>query len=165
MNGKSLSKIVVSAETETWQAEGPSPEYLEGEPYSYRGRTAGHVTNVVAFLENPDRTTQYYGDSCGKDLGDVRPGERVFSVVAEYETGDSFGHDGGQATVLDVFRTFEEAQSLATAAREVSEYGFEHNGVHYSTPWLGYFETLNKIEVWECAVKGGPEGVGYRIGR
>lgn len=147
-----MTRIVASTEVEYWQVEPPEDS---DEPYSYRGETGGRVTNVVAEVENDIRN--YYGDGHGKDL-DVNPGDTVYVVVVEYSTGDSFGRDGGQSKVLDIFTTAKEAADLAERATahdyNKDGFGFRHNGVDYYTPWCGYFESLDSIEVWDVQVRG-----------
>ncbi len=151
-----MAKVVVSTEVETYQVQGPESDYLRGEPYSYRGETGGSVTNVVAYLEETER--QYYGDGHGKVIEGAAPGDTVYAVVVEYTTGDTFGRDGGQSKVLDVFTDAAEAAALAQRAEEhnynTDGFGFTHNGVDYYTPWCGYFESLDKIEVWDIQIRG-----------
>lgn len=151
-----MPKVVVSTEVETYQVQGPESDYLRGEPYSYRGETGGAVTNVVAYLESAERS--YYGDGHGKEIEGAKRGDTVYAVVVEYTTGDTFGRDGGQSKVLDVFTDPKEAADLAQRAEDhdysTDGFGFEHNGVDYYTPWCGYFESLDKIEVWEAQIRG-----------
>lgn len=147
-----MTRIVVSTEVDY---SGPFNVEDSDEPYSYRGETSGHLTNVIAAVEDERRYS--YGDGHVKDL-DVNPGDTVYAVVVVYETGDSFGRDGGQTKVLDVFTDAEEAAALAQKATEHDSnkdgYGFQHNGVDYYTPWCGYFESLDSIDVWDVQVRG-----------
>ena len=160
-----MTAVCVTTEIETWVEEGPDQDYLKGEPYSYRGATGGAVTNVIAFIEDEHR--HYYGDSHGKEL-DALPGDMVYAVVASYSTGDTFGRDGGQAKVLDFFQNSDLAERLREVARTNSDYNFEFEGETYYAPWIGYFERLDKIEVWACSIRPdrwseGPRP-GYRRG-
>lgn len=164
-----MTRIVVSTEVEY---SGPFDAEDSSEPYSYRGETWGSLTNVVAAVEDERRT--YYGDGLGKDL-DVNAGDTVYAVVVVYTTGDSFGRDGGQTKVLDAFTDPAEAAALAQRATEHDSnkdgYGFQHNGVDYYTPWCGYFESLDSIDVWDVQVRGpfftkrAPEHVQWNIRR
>lgn len=163
-----MTRVVVTAETETWETRpaDPDDEWDAGD-------TDGRVSNVVAYLEGSENS--YYGDSHGKDIPDARVGTAVYAVVVDYESGCTFGRSGGHADVLDVFATAEEARALAAVAlarKESDGYGFQHNGEGYSTSWLGVFESLNSIDVWECHIKGAAKdpwsddpNPGFRVGR
>lgn len=155
-----MTRVVVSAETETWTTRPRDPDDSWDQ-----GDTDGHVANVVAFLERTE--ANYYGDSHGKDLGDVEVGNTVYAVVADYTSGCTFGRDGGHADVLDFFTDPAEAEELAKAAlkaerqveswsgrkEDVFDYSFEHNGETYSRAWVGYFEHLNSLDIWACRIK------------
>lgn len=163
-----MTRVVVSAETETWtdREADPNDEWDNGD-------TGGRVANVVAFLEGQE--VSYYGDSHGKDIPGADVGITVYAVVVDYESGCTFGRDGGHAQVLDFFSEPSEAKALADVAiarKESDGFGFEHNGVEYFTSWLGYFESLNSIDVWACRIKSAPKDPwsndptpGFRVGR
>lgn len=169
-----MTQICVTTEVETWQSEGPSEAYEKGEAYSFRGSTAGRVTNVIAFIER--EASPYYGESAGKDIPDVKQGDTVYAVVADYSSGDTFGQDGGHSQVLDFFSDPDEADGLLRAAQADptsddfhNRYSFTYNGKEYNRAWAGYFESLNDLEVWACTVRPdrwteGPRP-GYRRGR
>lgn len=148
-------KIVVSAETEITSVREADPD----DPWD-SGDTSGHVSNVFAF---PDKSNgHHYGASVSRDL-DVKPGGTVYAVVADYESGDTFGRSGGHADVLDVFATEEEAAALLEAAQAPPEsadfrarYSFEHNGETYRRAWVGHFESLNSLDVWDVVVRQNP---------
>lgn len=145
-----MTHICVTTEVNSWVEEGPDDDYLKGEPYSYRGATGGRVSNVIAFVV--DEPQHYYGDSHGKDL-DVGPGDTVYAVVAGYTTGDTFGREGGQAKVLDFFTDPDKANRLCAVAQDTVDYSFNFEGERYSAAWVGYFERLDTMEVWECIVR------------
>lgn len=174
-----MARVVVSAETRTWETRprDPSDSWDNGD-------TAGEVTNVVAFLE--PREVSYYGDSHGKDIEGADIGTTVYAVVADYESGCTFGRDGGHASVLDFFTDPAEAKALAEAAlkpdsegrnwrgdkEKVCGYSFEYNGQTYHRAWVGYFESLNTLDVWECRIKGTAKDPwsedrdpGFKVGR
>lgn len=172
-----MAHVVVSAETENWVAREPDPNDSWD-----NGDTGGRVSNVFAFVT--DLRSPQYGASHGKDL-DVQPGDTVYAVVADYESGCTFGRDGGHAQVLDVFTTGTEAKALAEAAMKpdttetrwgekvkVCGYNFTHDGVEYSRAWVGYFEDLQSLDVWQLTVKRAPKDPwsedpkpGYKVGR
>lgn len=158
-----MTRIVVTAETNTWTTREPDPDDRWDS-----GDTAGEVSNVVAFVEQ--EKVHYYGSSHGKDLPGINVDDMVYAVVADYESGSTFGRDGGHAQVLDVFATAAEAQDLADAALkpdrkeerwgrmvDVFDYSFTHNGKNYSRAWVGYFESLNRLDIWACRVKAQPK--------
>lgn len=173
-----MTRIVVSAETRTWTTR----ERDTSDSWD-NGDTAGEVSNVVAFIEGQE--VSYYGDSHGKDIPGLKLGDTVYAVVADYESGCTFGRDGGHASVLDFFATGEEAKALADAAlkpdgkedrwgRSVDrfDYSFDFNGETYHRAWVGYFESLNSLDVWECRIKGHAKdpwsddpNPGFRVGR
>lgn len=150
-----MPKIAVSAHTETWTAREADPDDRWDQ-----GDTEGQVANVTAYVDTSN--THSYGESVGKEL-DVKIGDTVYAVVADYSSGSTFGRDGGHAQVLDVFTTEDEAAALLEAARNIPEsadfsarYGFEHNGVHYFRSWVGYFESLNSLDIWSVIVRQNP---------
>lgn len=149
-----MTRIVVSASVSTREVSAPDPH----DSWS-RADTDGEITNVIAYVDQ--RSNSYYGSSHCTEL-DVKPGGTVYAVVADYETGDSFGRDGCQAQVLDAFLTEKEAEGLVDAARNVPDtpgierYGFTYNGREYSRSWVGYFERLKDITIWECTVREHP---------
>lgn len=147
-----MTKIVVSAETESWtiREANPTDQWDTGD-------TDGRVTDVVAYVESRAGGT-YYGSSACVDL-DVKVGGTVYAVVADYSSGSTFGQDGGYAQVLDAFTTEAEAEALLAAAKEPStgqgfdRMSFEHGGKRYARIWDGYFESLNSLTVWEVQVR------------
>lgn len=144
-----MLKIGISAETDTWYTRAP-----DSNDSWDRGDTAGRVSNVTAFV---DRNDGYYrGCSLAKDM-DVQLGDTIYAVVADYEVGSTFGRSGGHSQVLDAFTTEEEAAALLEAAKADNGYGFTHNGQNYNRNWVGYFESLNELTVWECEVRRHPD--------
>lgn len=173
-----MTRVVVSAETRTWETRPADPDDSWD-----NGDTAGEVSNVVAFIEGQE--VHYYGDSHGKEIPGAQVGDIVYAVVADYESGCTFGRDGGHASVLDFYSDRESAEALVKAAltpdgqierygQTVDQfgYGFTFNGENYSRSWEGYFESLNSLDVWECRIKGAAKDPwsddptpGYRVGR
>lgn len=95
-----------------------------------------------------------YGSSLLKDMPGVSLGDTVHVVVAVYSTGDTFGRDGGQTTVLDAFTDVDKANALRARAADVDDFTFTHDGKEYRADWTGYFEHLDSVEVWGVEVKG-----------
>jgi hypothetical protein len=143
-----MPMIVVSAETEIHSVREADPN----DPWD-SGDTSGSVTNVIAFIDPHDG--HHYGSSKAKPMA-VPFGATVYAVVADYSTGDTFGTSGGHAQVLDFFITVEEAEGLLEAAKAGGDYGFTCNGVTYSRSWVGYFENLNSLDIWEVQVRQNP---------
>jgi hypothetical protein len=148
-------RIEFSTEVETWQEDGPDQDYLNGEPYSYRGSTNGRVTNVTAAESGREESASYYGsESLVKDMPNVSPGDTLYVVVVGYTSGDTFGRDGGHTAVLDAFADPDMAEELMEAAAEnTDEYKMTFKGVEYYCPWVGYFENMEEINVWEVTVR------------
>lgn len=112
------------------------------------GDVEGYVDNVSGAIV--DKLEGYYGCSLGKEFPDsVKPGTVLYAVVADYTSGCTFGRTGAQGQVLDAFETVDEAMALATVAKAVESYSFDHNGTTYRADWVGYFEDLQSIDVWE----------------
>lgn len=157
-----MTNICATAETREWttRERDPDDEWDAGD-------TDGEVSNVVAFVETTSQG--YYGASHSRDLP-VKAGDTVWVVVADYESGCTFGRSGGHADVMEIFTSSEEADAFLTAAlhkdttekrwggvQEVHGYGFEFQGKDYSRAWVGYFESLNSVDIWECQVKANPK--------
>lgn len=80
-------------------------------------------------------------------------GDEVYLLSAVYGTGDSFHHDSGLFFAVAVFKTpllAEFAKAAILAAREYPMVSFfEEDGSlrRLHSPWHGYFETLERVEV------------------
>ncbi len=124
------------------------------------GDVDGYVDNVTA--RPSDELQPYYACSLGKEFPDsVGPGSTLYVVVADYTSGCTFGRTGAQGQVLDAFEDPQEAQALAEAARATTEYNFTYEGVTYRADWMGYFESLSSLDIWEVTVnKSYPSGSG-----
>jgi hypothetical protein len=147
-----MTKIVVSVETEVWTVRLPDPDDSWD-----AGDTGGRVVGVRAWTARDWEQNSFrrYGgyDSWEGGLA-VNPGDYVYAVVADYESGSTFGRDGGHASVLDVFADITMADELAQVAENAVEYSFRYNGRDYYASWLGYFESLNEMRVWAVKVNG-----------
>jgi hypothetical protein len=103
--------------------------------------------------------------SLSKDFGgtqetidfDVKAGDLVFVVWAEWSDGDSFGRSvNGRVDVCGIFLDSHKAVTLQTALRNKntkdedwhvkyqSESGVE---MSYYVPWMGYFARLGKVHI------------------
>jgi len=69
---------------------------------------------------------------------EISQGDTIYLVWAEYTTGDSFGRDGGNYELLEVFTDKQ------TACDRVTHW---ENITGYSVPWNGYFECLDGVNV------------------
>lgn len=94
--------------------------------------------------------------------GEVRAGDRVFVVYADYDTGDTFGRDYGRIDVLEVFINVDDARGLIEAAKSVEpdvdgridrSFSFHYNGKEYYKSWAGYFESLNSLDYEDVTVR------------
>ena len=90
---------------------------------------------------------------------EVLPGEHLWLVWAVYSTGDSFGHDDAYniefvSAHRDEDTARHNAGMLGSVPRDAS-YGhrvkvlLDRRGttMEYTVPWLGYFESLDYVEV------------------
>jgi hypothetical protein len=138
-------RILINTEVSRVETRAPDP----GDKWD-AGDTQGQVDNVTATLTNMPEGDNY--DSLVRELP-VSPGEKVWAVVVDYESGSTFGRDGGYAQVLDVFTEEWKAHALRQAALNVDKgFTLEHDGKSYHVSWRGYFETLQSIDVWELTV-------------
>lgn len=146
-------RILIDTETRTWT----NRERDESDEWD-NGDTGSEVSNVTARLTDRD-VTDYSDDSIVRELP-VGPGDTVYAVVADYESGSTFGRNGGYASVLDVFTTEIEAAALALAAAQEpgdDRYAFTYNGETYYRSWEGYFDRLQSMDVWVLVVGGSPQ--------
>ena len=65
-------------------------------------------------------------------------GDIIHLVWAEYTTSDSFGSDGGNYELLEVFTNVEEAFKQKDFYEGVNDDRY---------PWCGYFERLDGVHV------------------
>lgn len=146
--------IKVIVETETWTVREPDPT----DPWD-AGNEDGRVSAVTAEVSTEDISVDhtFYGRGHMPVIFncDAVEGETVFTVVADYGSGSTFGTFGGYFHILTVTKSYEEAMGLARAAETLnrSEFEFEYNGVTYYAPWTGYFERLNEVRVWDCFLR------------
>jgi len=100
------------------------------------------------------------GDDSYKDFSvsfNPVPDRDYYLLMVIYDTGDSFGRDAGQLSLIDLYENQEMAADAAKAIRAHAnndDYDFNlkliaENGVERSlyTPWKGYFESIQSIEV------------------
>lgn len=109
-----------------------------------RDSTDGVVSIIGATITSKDGY-----DTLGTDA-ELKKGDTIYLVWAQYSTGDTFGNDGGQYELLEVHTD----KAVADARREM----YENLGDNRSedvgqcvgyVPWLGYFESLDFVQVDE----------------
>ena len=135
-----MGVVTIKVETEVYETREPNPD----DRWDH-GDTRGHVTGVKAHItDKPADPTFYRAESFEVDAG---VGDWVYVVVADYESGDTFGRSGGYFQVLDVFTDAAHATALVQAAQQVkkSQYVFLCNDREYHVSWTGYFEELQDI--------------------
>jgi hypothetical protein len=116
-----------------------------------RGDTGGYVRDVRARWVPEADKIHYRAEAFDVPAG---VGSTVYAVVAQYESGDTFGRHGGQYQVLDVLADVESADALARAAEAVprSQFTLRHGGKDYYVSWTGYFESLDWVRVMPLIV-------------
>lgn len=145
-----MTQVIVSAETEVWSTRDPDPDDSWD-----AGDTAGRVVGVRAWTAREwEQKTRYGGYAHWEGDLPVEPGDCVYAVVADYESGSTFGRDGGHASVVDVFTDVETAGACARAAEQAESYRFYFQDREYYASWQGYFESLNEMQVWAVKVGG-----------
>ncbi len=148
-------KIGIEVQIASWQTSAPDDD---GGRWSYRGETDGEITKVSA-IANSNIGIPYWAEDVNLN---VSLGDTVYPVIATYETGDTFGRDGGQTDVLDVFATYEKAESLSAWIESIARddyrrdgrYAFSETfeGKEYHLAWRGYFENFQKVDIYPCVV-------------
>lgn len=92
---------------------------------------------------------------------EVKPGDIVYVLWAEYSTGDTFHRHDGKYELIAAFVDPELAHKNAQACRgSRDDDGWSMNielddgsTFSYHIPWLGYFESLEGIRVESLTVK------------
>lgn len=92
--------------------------------------------------------------------GDYDPSKPLYLLWASYDTGDSFGRDGGKAEFIDLFQDHERAQAALKVLQQATDDSFEGSYIRDDgtpikiyVPWVGYFESLNYITVESVYVR------------
>lgn len=89
---------------------------------------------------------------------EVKDGDELFLVYAEYSSGDSFGHSTGNLEFIAVYKTEQKAWDAynvidnggSTDLVFILESGLEYK-LGYA-PWDGYFENLQHFNVVKLKV-------------
>jgi hypothetical protein len=149
--------VEVRFEKDEWCTRRPDPE----DPWD-NGSYDGRVSRVEAVWVEKDPDPVGWRSSLFGADGAV-PGDTVFVVVADHTSGSTFGTSAGSAEVLDVFKSPVDAFALAVVAETFTEaarrsgtlaaWRFEHGGRTYYANWLGYFEVLKEVRVWDCLLR------------
>jgi hypothetical protein len=144
----------------------PSTIYLNYYSYNYVTEAADPTDSWDRDNTDTDNTltsVNFSNVNNGQSLAipfTPKGGKDIYIVWAEYSTGDSFGHDGGQFEVIDAFSSYKKAKAC-----EQSVYGknsdeqhmewIRENGVACKTncPWYGYFENLETIHISKMTVE------------
>lgn len=104
-----------------------------------RDSTDGDVSIVGAVLVSKD------GYDCLSVDKELKAGDKVWLVWAQFGMGDSFGSDGGNYELLEVCTTPEEAQKRKAHFEQVTD---------HSVPWSDYFGWLDGVYVNELTLTG-----------
>lgn len=87
---------------------------------------------------------------------DYDPSKPLYLLWANYNTGDSFGHDANQTEWIDIFQDEQKAYAAAKALESFKDDNNTYSGTYIRDdgssctvhlPWLGYFESLNSVNV------------------
>ncbi len=107
-----------------------------------------------------DDIEKHYGDITSEL--DIKPGEEVYVVWVEYDTGDSFGYATcGSSDSVAVFKNYEAAEDFKKHI-ESEKYtpdpdkkymymnvyeALDGQKVHFYGSWQGYFERLAEVHI------------------
>lgn len=129
--------IKFNVDVRTWNVGGEDPDD-EWSRDSYDGEASVHGAKLV-------KEDGY--DTLGTEH-DFKVGDVCYLVWAQYSTGDTFGRDGGQYELLEVFPNREEAEARKKIYEGLTDNRSEDVGqaIGY-VPWLGYFESLDFVAV------------------
>ena len=103
--------------------------------------------SIKRYSENEIKHQVFYSDL------NLKPGDEVFVVWAEYSTGDSFGSSSrGSTEVIEIFTSLEEAKDIVDHLHKHTEYQFTGQTVsgrlmNLYCPWHGFFEHLDDIHI------------------
>lgn len=99
---------------------------------------------------------------------DPNTANEVYVVVVRYSTGDTFGHSSGEYHFVGVFDNEIVARTIAESIHEghndenykdYSKYkalmGAKSEEDYISMPWEGYFEDLERIEIYSANINKG----------
>lgn len=94
---------------------------------------------------------------------DIKKGEKIYLLYVVYTTGDSFStNHGGSIEFINVYRDIEIAKENERRIKEFEETNDYHIDLKTSngegeyriyTPWVGYFESIDYIEIKEFIVQ------------
>ena len=153
--------VSVKVTKDEWCTRSPDPDD-QWDSGDYDGRvSAVEAEWYDGDLERPDGIVRFREHTFHAD--GAMPGELVHVVVADYLSGSTFGTTAGSYEVIEVFRDRNKALELARIAEEFKgeqrsqgilagwEYSYEDKT--YFATWLGYFETLKSVRVWDCYLR------------
>lgn len=127
------------------------------------GDSAADIRVVAASIAN-----RYYDI---KTEQDIQPGDKVYVVWVNYDTGSTFGRACNQFYLCDVFTDPREAEFLRheilVNSKKANKFGGpnERRDLHisyynnekakelYTGTWKGYFESFNYADITEVMVR------------
>lgn len=142
--------ISIHVETERWVTREIDPD----DDWD-QGSSDGSITGVAAVYreEGSDRGFRGMGWGDGNYDIDAQPGDIVYTVIAKYGTGNTFGSEGCQISVMDVFTNSKDAEKLYYGLKDVSDYQVTVEGRDYYIPWVGYFEWIQSLDIYTLVVQ------------
>lgn len=148
--------LYVSVTTHTENLGGRDPEdRWSADSYSH----SNYMNRHAAIVADEDRNTYRWRSGDMIVVGaEVKPGDTVYVLWAEYSTGDTFHSESGCYEVIAGFVSEELAEKNAQQAR-LRRLDQNYSGWNmdielddgtmfgYFIPWLGYFERLEQVHV------------------
>lgn len=87
----------------------------------------------------------------------VKAGGTIYVVIVTYSSGNTFGSSSGNCSEVWAFDNREQAKACAELIRENGSDGpftQEFQGHQFYTSWVGYFESIEYVDVYEFSVYG-----------
>jgi hypothetical protein len=127
--------------------------------------------------DRPNTTTSFHGIQISKEnyqyqynLHTIDRNDydhAAYVVLVKYNSGDTFGHDSGLVDILEVFNNQEDAVEFAIVAEKTDDpknpsilihnSTFKYKDKEYYRPWVGYFNSLDYIWVYELSLSNFPK--------
>lgn len=124
----------------------------EGEEYDPYGFIEDEVTldvhglQLVGEIEVKDSYEPYPDSQRVVAPFQVEVGDYLYTVIVRYSSGSTFNHRSGDHCIEGVYRNHDEAKAVAKRI-EQGEYSDD------ITPWTGFFERLERVEIHELRVR------------
>lgn len=146
-----MTKLYVELDTNTTYTRRPDPE----DSWDI-GNTHTDVTYLGLRVADWSYESRDFRNTI-ETVDQFNSGDHAYVVLVRYTTGCTFGFREYLPEVMNAFLELKDAESLCDlieSAYKSNEYTIHHkNKEYYVGSWIGYFESLNDIEIREVFVK------------